>query len=341
MEINNVRIKAINTVVPPEKINVFDELDNYEWTEKQLERIVAQIGIHYRHIVKDETTLDLMRFAAKDVLQNTNTSPENIDAIICVTQTPDYIQPANACILQGQLGLKKNCLAFDINLGCSGFVYGLSVAASLINSLQLNNVLLLCGDTISKLVDKNDQKVAPLFGDAASACLIEPHDKSNMYFSLNTDGRGYKNLIVEDGGFKKPVALESSDLPKLTMDGNEIMIFSITEEPKEIKSIMEQKGLTEKDIDYLILHQANRYIISNIAKRVAFPLDKVPHDTISRYGNTSSASIPTAINDKYNKSLENQEKRVILSGFGVGLSWASCYTVLCLDYCPEILIYDE
>lgn len=335
MKIQNINIRGINTVVPRKVVDIENELDKFNWSEQQFKKIVKQIGIKRRHVVTSETTLDLMEYAAKEILNAFSLTSEQVDIIICVTQTPDFFQPNNACILHGRLGGKSNCISFDINLGCSGYVYGLSVISSMMSSLGLQRGLLLCGDTISKCVDPNDQKVAPLFGDAASATLLEQKSDKELYFSLNSNGSGAEYLMVDGGAFKN-----QDSKPVLKMDGNEIMIFSIKDEPKELKKVMQELSLNESDIDHLILHQANSYIIANIAKRVKFPLGKVPHTTISRYGNTSSASIPTAINDCLNNSLVNKKKKVLFSGFGVGLSWGTCYTELELEYCPNVLIYE-
>jgi 3-oxoacyl-[acyl-carrier-protein] synthase-3 len=261
---------------------------------------------------------------------------QQIDAMICVTQTPDYLQPCNAAVIHGRLGLSKNCAALDVNLGCSGYVYGHWLAHSLVASGGCERILLLAGDTISRLVNAKDRSVAPLFGDGGSATLIERAvGAPSAYFSLQSDGCGYDKLIVPAGGSRHPHSTESAEVledesgnfrspENLFMDGAEIFNFSITEEPKSVKELLEYAEIDAAAVDHFVFHQANRYILSNIAKRLKLDLAKVPMQTVERYGNQSSASIPTAICGELATALADRSStRLLLSGFGVGLSWAS------------------
>jgi len=329
----SINISSLISVVPDNKIIIDDERKLYSWTDDQLKKIKLNIGIQERRITKkDETTFNLMHHAADKIFNQTNLSPEAIDAIICVTQTPDYLQPGNSFLIHNSFNFRKDILTLDINSGCSGFVNGLSQASALINNFQMKKILLLCGDTISKLVDKNDQSVAPLFGDAASCMLIEPSDKSIDFFSFGTDGSGYESLIVKDKGFKN---LNSMKPPSLYMNGNKVMLFSITEEPKDVLNLLKYSKLDVEDIDYFVMHQANKYILKNIAKRIKIPMDKFLHNSFSSFGNTSSTSIPLAISNDLNTSIENKEIKFLLSGFGVGLSWISIINTSTIKYCPK------
>ena len=223
----------------------------------------------------------------------------------------------------------------------------------MIASLACKKVLLLAGDTLSKCVNRRDRSTAPLFGDAGTATLIEASDLDSLsYFSLHTNGAGAQHIIQPAGGFRKPSSAETANEAidddgnyrcenDLVMNGGEVFNFSIKTEPTAIKQILEYAKQDMDVIDYVIFHQANKYIIKNIAKRLKLPMNKVPCETVSKYGNQSSASIPCTINDALNEELSGCNKRVILSGFGVGLSWASAIVDLENIYCPSVSIYNK
>ena len=334
---SDVEISGIVTCVPPLEKCIDDELELFGGNVKQLERLKKTIGLSKRRVVDAQTTAaDLCEKAARHLMKEGGIDLQQIDAMICVTQTPDYLQPCNAAVIHGRLGLSKNCAALDVNLGCSGYVYGHWLAHSLVASGGCERILLLAGDTISRLVNAKDRSVAPLFGDGGSATLIERTvGAPSAYFSLQTDGCGYDKLIVPAGGSRHPHSTESAEVledesgnfrspENLFMDGAEIFNFSITEEPKSVKELLEYAEIDAAAVDHFVFHQANRYILSNIAKRLKLDLAKVPMQTVERYGNQSSASIPTAICGELATALADRSStRLLLSGFGVGLSWAS------------------
>ncbi len=339
----SAQILGISVMIPNIKRKTTDMADLFDGNLKQLEKIKESIGLNEIYIADEKTTgADLCESAAKDVLTKTNISKDEIDAIICVTQTPDFIMPANATYLHGKLGLDTNCAAFDINLGCSGYIYGLWLSYMMIEAGNCRNVLLLAGDTISKMLNKMDKSTAILFGDAGTATIIQRDDKeySKSYFSLHTNGNGYTSLIIPAGGARLPRTCETNidfldedgnvrNLENLYMNGAEIFNFSIKEEPVEINELLKFSGLPKNEIDYIVFHQANKYIIKNIVRRIGIPLEKVPCDTVSKYGNQSSASIPVTICDVLADAIGSNIKiNVIMSGFGVGLSWGSCLVEL-------------
>lgn len=335
---NKVKISGIVACVPPLEKCIDDELELFGGKVKQLERLKKTIGLSKRRVVDAQTTAaDLCERAARRLIEEAGVGLEQIDALICVTQTPDYLQPCNAAVIHGRLGLSKNCAALDVNLGCSGYVYGHWLAHSLVASGGCERILLLAGDTISRLVHAKDRSVAPLFGDGGSATLIERSvGAPSAYFSLQTDGEGYDKLIVPAGGARQPLSRKTAEVledeagnfrspENLFIDGAEIFNFSITEEPKSVKELLEYAEIDVDAVDYFVFHQANRYILGNIAKRLKLDLAKVPMQTVERYGNQSSASIPTAICGELATALADRAstRRLLLSGFGVGLSWAS------------------
>ena len=343
------------TCVPALEKCIDDELDLFDGNVKQLERLKRTIGLHKRRVVKPGTTAaDLCHAAAEKLLSGLGLGRDQIDAVICVTQTPDYLQPCNAAVLHGRMRLAKHCAALDVNLGCSGYVYGLWLVHTMIASGGCQRVLLLAGDTISRLVHPEDRALAPLFGDGGSATLVQRADgASASYFSLQTDGQGYQSLIVPAGGARFPrttktakaVRDESGNLrspENLFMDGAEIFNFSITEEPRSVLELLEYARANLNDVDYFVFHQANRYILNNIAKRLKLDVTKVPMQTVERYGNQSSASIPAAICGELAAALKTKSShRLLLSGFGVGLSWANVLLELPQLGICEIIDYEE
>lgn len=343
-------VRGIVTAVPSLVKSIDDEVALYGGNVEQIARIKKTIGLHERRVVEGNVTAgDLCEVAARRLLSGCQVGAEAIDAVIMVTQTPDYFQPATACVLHGRLGLKTDCAAFDVNLGCSGYVYALWLGGMMIEAGGCERVLVLAGDTISRCVNPSDRALAPLFGDAGSATLLERGDElAESWFSLHTDGKGFENLIVPAGAFRNPSTEETRrevadkdgnvrSEEQLRMDGAEVFNFSIKVEPPAIREILEFSGKSVEEVDYLVFHQANKYIISNIARRLKVPLEKTPCGTVEKYGNQSSASIPGTICDSLGERLLEERLNLVLSGFGVGLSWASCLLTLGeLDVC-EVL----
>lgn len=331
------RIAGMVTVIPPHKKSLDDELELYGNDRAQIERLKKIIGLNERHVADEKTTAaDLCECAANSLLKDLHVNRAEIDGLIMVTQTPDYFQPSTAAYLHGALNLAENCAAFDVNLGCSGYVYGLWLAFMMVEAGSCEKVLLLAGDTMSKCVNPNDKSVAALFGDAGSATLIETHEVgSEAYFSLHTDGKGFRHIMIPAGAFRMPrdstTSVSASDgngnirsLENLCMNSAEVFNFAIKVEPAAINEILELANKTEKDIDYIIFQQSNKYLVNNVVRRLKFPLEKAPCTNVGKYANQSSASIPAAICDSQHIRVSDGIKDVILSGFGVGLSWASC-----------------
>jgi 3-oxoacyl-[acyl-carrier-protein] synthase-3 len=334
---SSASIAAITTCVPTVERWIDDDLDLFGGNEKQLERIKKTIGLNRRLVVEPGVTAaDLCECAARDLMLGMNLAAEQVDGLICVTQTPDHSQPCNAALLHGKLGFKEDCAAFDVSLGCSGYVYGLWMAHMMIASGGCENVLLLAGDTVSRLVHGSDRGVAALFGDAGSATLVrrDAH-AARSWFALQTDGSGANHLIVPAGGQRRPhteaTAAPYTDtdgcvrsLENLYMDGAEVFNFSIRVEPRAVQTIADYAGVDLSAVDYFVFHQANRYILSSIAKRLKIDPSRIPMETVEKYGNQSSASIPCALCGELGERMrEAKHRQLILSGFGVGLSWAS------------------
>lgn len=334
--VNGVRIGGVVTCVPANEVRLGDAPELFGGNAAQIARLKRTIGLDRRRVVGPGTTAaDLCEAAARRLLEGAAVPPGEVDAVVCVTQMPDYPQPCNAAVLHGRLGLPKKAAAFDVNLGCSGYVYGLWLAHLMAASGGCGRVLLLAGDATSRLTHPRDRTVAPLFGDGGSATLVEADAAAGRaFFALGTDGSGYDQLIVPAGGARRPTspetAAETTDAEgnprteeNLRMDGAGIFNFSITEEPRAVRGLLDYAGISADAVDAFVFHQANRYILTNIAKRLKLPVEKVPMRTVERFGNQSSASIPCALCGELAEALRAGERRLLLSGFGVGLSWAS------------------
>ncbi len=319
---------------------------------KKVNAIKKNLGLGKRHIVDDNTTTsDLCEMAASKLLEDMDIDKDRIGAIVLVTQTPDYFQPASASYLHGKLNLNEDCAAFDVNQGCTGYIYGLWLAYMMIETNTCENVLLLVGDTMSKIVNPLDPNIAPMYGDAGTATLVQKSEKEEKsFFTLHTDGKQFDTIIQPQGGFRNPTAKqinnkkvfnisEKRSLENLYMDGTEVFLYAIEVEPKAINEILEISNKTQENIDYIIFHQTNKYTISNMARSLKFPIEKAPFETVGKYGNQSSASIPCTICDAINKDVATKKVELVLSGFGVGLSWASCQLSLDKIYCPDVICY--
>jgi len=293
--------------------------DNPDW---QIERIQERTGITKRHISgANQTAVDLARLAAEKLFL-LGSHRDEIDLLILVTQSPDYKIPTSACLLQNLLRLNKDCMAFDINLGCSGFIYALAVAASLIETGTVKKALLICSDTYTKYIDKHDRTCRPIFSDGACAVLLKPSNHHCLGpFDMGTDGSGFLNLIVPSSGAR----IKKLDKPKgkLFMDGPELFMFTMDTVPKTINALLDKAGKTIKDIDLFVFHQASKVVIDNIIRRMQIPKRKV-FINYHKIGNTVSASIPIALKDAEKKGRLKPNDKIMLVGFGVGYSWGSC-----------------
>ena len=314
-----VEIKAIEYYLPAAKEgNAALIADNPDWSINKIEK---KTGIRSRRIAaEDETAVDMAVSSAEKLFAVGAAKKEEIDFIVLVTQSPDYALPSSACILQHRLGLGKSCIAFDINLGCSGYIYGLSTCASMIESGLAKKGLLICSETYTKYVDKNNSSCRPLFGDGAAATFLTicPSDKIGP-FDLGTDGSGYRNLIVFNSGAR----VDKGAGRRLYMNGSEVFLFSLKTVPESVGRLLGKLKIAIDDIDLFIFHQASRVVIENIARRLNIEPEKI-FLNYHEIGNTVSASIPIAIKDALSQGRLKKNSKLVLVGFGVGYSWGSC-----------------
>ncbi|MFB9274555.1 3-oxoacyl-ACP synthase III family protein [Cohnella cellulosilytica] len=316
-------------------------LPEFEEYNSREDKTTEKIGIYSRHIAKlNESASDLAIAAATKLFEKEEIDYKSVDFLIYCTQSPDYILPTSACIIQSKLGLSTTCGALDVNLGCSGYVYGLSLAKGLIESGSAQNVLLLTGDTYSKYINKKDRSVKVIFGDAGSATLISAIESNRDLigpFTFGTDGAGAKNLIIPAGGVKEPISeasfLEAADRfgnvrsrMNLYMNGPEIFNFTLKEIPSAVQTQMEKSCRAMEDYDFLIFHQANKYMLEHLQKKLKIEGSKFPID-MQNYGNTVSSTIPIVLKNLLDNKQINEGNLLMLVGFGVGYSWATCNVV--------------
>lgn len=319
--IDGVRIEGISTCVPPRVIENSAAASIHG--EEEVRKVVGMAGVQRRRVVDSGTCAsDLCAQAATPLLERLGWEAESIDALIMVTQSPDYLLPSTACLVHKSLGLGSDCAAFDVGLGCSGYPYGLYLASAMISSGGHDRVLLLHGETPSLFVAPEDRATSLLFGDAGSAtALSRSHGSAPSYFGLGTDGRGYDGLIIRGGGFRQ----RHPDVERdryLYMDGAAIFNFTIERVPPLIQSTLQQAGLSVADVDAFLFHQSNQFIMRYLMKKCGLQPEKVPI-SLADFGNTGGVSIPLTATVTYAPLASRSSMRMMAVGYGVGLSWSS------------------
>lgn len=333
MKFNGIGISAMAGAVPS---HVIENLKYTEFfPENQVKEVVDKVGVLERRFADAETcSSDLCFAAAQKLILDNNIDRSEIDLLIFISQTQDYRMPATACTLQHRLGLSNRCIAFDVNLGCSAFIYGMSVAYSMMQTGAIRKALILDGETRSKVYGPRDRRSAFIFGDGGIAALVEKNEKfGETTLSLNTDGSRADLIMIKAGGYRHPSTPET--LKERVVDeygnmrseeqgymkGGDVFNFVIREIPRDIKNTIAVAGKTVEDIDYFCFHQANNFINAFIAKKMKLDVNKIPH-TIEKFGNTSSVSVPLTIVSELKDKMEGQ-KTLMMSAFGVGMTWAT------------------
>lgn len=326
--LHNVRFAGMATCVPKRTISNLTDCKPQLRSER--ERLVRNIGIEFRRLNQPwQCFSDLAFDAAEKLLESLDWKRPDIDALIVVTQSPDYLAPVTAIILQDRLGLSTSTIAFDVNLGCSGYPFGLHLLGSMIAAGGVRKGLLLVGDK-SASVD------GTLFSDAGTATALEFSEQAPpMYFDLNSDGSGFRSILLPVGGGREPVNIshlvpfrrnpdnEWRSPAALILDGPAVLSFSTRTVPPAVCKLLEYAQVPMYEVDYFVFHQANRMINDTIRKKLSLPEEKVP-STLRDFGNTSGASLPVTMTVRLRESLEAKANRVLLCGFGIGLSWGTC-----------------
>jgi 3-oxoacyl-[acyl-carrier-protein] synthase-3 len=324
-------IKAVDYYLP--EIVVTNEDLVREFPEWSVDKIAAKVGVDKRHIAAaDETATDLAIKAAQKLFAQ-GVDKQSIDYVLFCTQSPDYFLPASACVIQDKLGLSKNIGALDFNQGCSGFIYGLSLAKGLLGADIASNVLLLTAETYSKRLHPRDKGNRTIFGDAASATLIAADGFAEIgNFCLGTDGSGAENLIIRTGGSRNPeksniVEFDENNNPVspdyIYMDGAEIFSFTLSEVPSLLRNTLEKNKIEKDEVDLFIFHQANKYMLDFLRKKLKIDENKF-YVCLSEVGNTVSSTIPIALCEAMKAGVFKKGMKTMVAGFGVGLSWGGC-----------------
>jgi len=325
----NAYLKAISYYLP-ENILANEQLAS-EFPEWTVDKIAEKIGIKKRHIASEnETVVDMAVEASKKLFDEYQIDKSSIDFILLCTQSPDYFLPSSACIVQNKLDLTTNCGALDFNQGCSGFVYGLSLAKGLVCAGVAKNILLITSETYTKHIHPRDKGNRTIFGDAACATLISTTGFAEIGdFSLGTDGRGANCLIVKTGAFRQPaksnrITFDDSGNPisddYLYMNGTEIFSFTLEAVPQLVDDTLIKNSLTKEDVDMFVFHQANKYMMDYLRKKIKINPAKFYY-CLENTGNTVSSTIPIAMKEAISDGSIKQGNKVLIAGFGVGYSW--------------------
>ena len=320
------------SIALPDKVlnNAALAIEFPEWTEAQ---ILTKTGISERHISGDnEYVSDLGTVAAARLVGSVG-SPQPGYMLFC-TQTPDMLLPSTACLVHERLKLPPDCGAIDLNMGCSGFVYGLSLASALIKSGQVKRVLLITADTYTKLLRREDKTTRTIFGDGAAATLLAAEGNDLHSFVLGTNGRGARLLQAVGSGMRKAHS-GTIETPSLEMDGPEIYNFTLKAVPEMIQQVCGRAGIGRSEVDYFIFHQANGYMLEGLRRKLGIPPERF-EVSMCNYGNTVSSTIPIALREAVRERRVLPGMRILFAGFGVGLSWGGCL----FDYHKPIVIYD-
>lgn len=330
--IDQISIKGISCCVPKniEKNKDIEILNNDE-----ISKFIDSVGVEERRIAPANVcTSDLCFEAAEKLIKDLDWNKDEIEILVFVSQTADFILPVTSAILQNKLGLSNKCIAFDVPLGCSGYVYGISIISGMMKSIGLKKGLLLVGDTSSKLISKKDKSILPLFGDAGSATAFQfDLNASKIQFDLGTDGSGFESIIIHDGGSRNQFNHESLNCKsisdniarnscELVLEGMDVFSFGISQAPLTVKKLLETYEIDKEEINFYVFHQANMMMNKMIVKKLKINEEKVPY-SLKKFGNTSSATIPLTIVTELKDKIIGNDLDIIICGFGVGLSWGT------------------
>ena len=315
-----VKIKGTGSCLP-EKV-----LDNFEISQlvdTNDEWIQSRTGIKSRHIAREETAVSMAAKAAKRALEDAQVAAEEIDLLIVSSVSSEQLLPCTACSVQKEIGA-VNAAAFDLNAACSGFVYGLNTAIAYARAGMGKKMMIIGVETLSKILDWSDRSTCVLFGDGAGCAIVEADDSREIYIDAGSDGAKGDVLTCEERHLNNLLVKDDSPMQQVTMDGQEVFKFAVRMVPKSITKVLDQAGVDKEEVKYFVLHQANRRIIEAAARRLKQPIEKFPMN-VDRCANTSSATVPILLDEMNQKGMLNRGDKIVLSGFGGGLTWGSVY----------------
>jgi 3-oxoacyl-[acyl-carrier-protein] synthase-3 len=336
---DNKQITGLLTVVPKHVAYFEEEVPNYDFPPKSSLKLQKLLGLKsHRYLTDDQVTgSDMALHGIRHLIETEVIRPEEIDALLYITQTPDHFVPATSNIIQGRLGLKYDTICMDINQGCAGFLIGLMQAFLLLDLQGVHKILLVNADTASKQTNKRDRNTFPLVGDGVSVTIIEPASGARAWMSLKMDGARWQALHIPAGAYRTRSTPDTAEirpvgdgnfrsLEQITMDGNSIFNFTTLEVPELINETLAWSGHSKESIDYFMFHQPNKFILERLADILEVPRDKMPNDTTTIYGNTSSVSIPQTVCHTLGERMLDHDYLFCFAGFGVGLTWNAMVT---------------
>lgn len=345
LTVKNITLRGVASCVPK---NVEENSSLSLFKGDEAEKFSKSTGIYRRRLAdKGVTTSDLCYYAAENLIAELGWEKNSIECLVFVTQSPDYILPATSCVLQERLGLSIDTYAIDISLGCSGWVYGLATISQIMSASGIKRGLMLCGDTTLYTSDR-DKSAYPLFGACGTATAFQYDENSKpMLMNFNTDGSGYRAIIIPDGGSRNPFTEESLQYNEIeegisrnglqtVLDGMDVFTFGISRAPQSVNKLLEYVGVERESINYYLFHQANLFMNEKIRKKLKLLPEQVPY-CLADFGNTSSASIPLTITTQVREKLLTEKQKIVACGFGVGLSWGSVYFETDRIVCPRLI----
>lgn len=346
------RISGILTVLPQKEVLFEDEMDNYNFSHAKSLKLKLAMGYNKHRIVEEDVCVsDLCCYGLNYLIDNGKIEKNEIDALILVTQSPDYFMPPTSNIIQGKLGLKQDMICLDINQGCAGFILGLIEAFILLDQPYIRKVVLLNADVLSRKVSKKDRNSNPLIGDGASITVVERsayNCSSTIYGRIHMDGTRAEALMIPAGGFREPSSADTAILKEdingnfrardnLVMKGDEVFNFVQLEVPSMIEGLLADAAMDKDLVDYYMFHQPNRFMLQKLADKIGIPHVKLPNNIVENFGNASGVSIPTNITFNLGERLLTGGLKLCLAGFGVGLTWGSLLMeVGNLSFCEQI-----
>lgn len=334
----NKRISGILTVLPKKVVTFEEEMANYNFSPTKCQKLKLAMGYKEHRVAETgQCSSDFCMFGLQYLFDQGLLNPDDIDALLFVSQSPDYFMPPTSNIIQGHFKLKHDMICLDINQGCAGFEIGLIEAFMLLEQKNINKVVLMNADVLSPKVSDKDRNSKPLIGDAAAITVVEKSESSNViHANVKMDGCGAMALNIPAGGFKMPstseTALMETDMSgnmrskdHLVMQGDDVFNFVQREVPPMIEHLMEQSGISKSDVDWYLFHQPNKFMLHKLAEKLDVPYDKMPANIVENFGNASGVTVPTNISYNLGESIVGGSKMVCMAGFGVGLTWASIY----------------
>lgn len=334
----NKRISGILTVLPKKIVTFEEEMSNYNFSPIKCQKLKLAMGYKEHRIAESgQCSSDFCVYGLQYLFDNALLKPEEIDALLFVSQSPDYFMPPTSNIIQGHFKLKHDMICLDINQGCAGFEIGLIEAFMLLEQKNINKVVLMNADVLSPKVSDQDRNSKPLIGDAAAITIVEKSEEPNViHANVKMDGSGALSLNIPAGGFRIPSTPETAKMEadssgnirskdNLVMQGDDVFNFVQREVPPMIEHLMEQSGVSKNDVDWYLFHQPNKFMLHKLAEKLDIPFEKMPANIVENFGNASGVTVPTNISYNLGNSIVDGSAKVCMAGFGVGLTWASVY----------------